>query len=294
MSIVNGHARWAFDFISWKPSLQDLKVAVSLIQPEEKLRLSKFMFQEDFKASLSGRLLMRHFVRQATSIDNHQLKFSRDAREKPFLMEIDGASNCDNKVIDFNVSHQGSFACLAGYANDKTETNATVKLGVDVMKIEYSGGKPLSEFFRLMTRNFSTDEWTHIKSFNSNVGKLEAFMRTWCLKESYVKNIGTGITVDLSKLNFIISSPDLNPSQVICDTKLEVDGQLLDDFTFEESLIGSEHCVAVSIKDQPVDGRHKPIPFELIKFEELIKNATPITESDEKYCVEILAKDTKS
>lgn len=294
MSIVNGHARWAFDFLSWKPTLHELKVAVSLIQPEEKRRLQKFVFQEDFKASLSGRLLMRHFLRQSTSVDNHRLKFGRDEKGKPYLMEIDGVSNWNDKVIDFNVSHQGSFACLAGYASDRTETNASIKLGVDVMKIEYSGGKPLGEFFRLMTRNFSTDEWTHIKSFNSNVGKLEAFMRNWCLKESYVKNIGTGITIDLSKLNFVISTEELKPREVVNDTRLEVDGQPLKNFIFEESLIGSEHCVAVSVKNPPADELHQPFTFELIKFEELIKNATPLTEVDEAYCVEVLKKDTKS
>lgn len=294
MSIVNGHVRWAFDFVSWKPSLQDLKTAVSLIQPEEKQRLAKFMFQEDFKASLSGRLLMRHFVRQAMSVDNHQIKLSRDAREKPYLQEIDGAANWDNKVIDFNVSHQGSFACLAGYVSNKRETNQSTRLGVDVMKIEYTGGKPLAEFFRLMTRNFAPDEWAHIKSFNSNIGKLEAFMRNWCLKESYVKNIGTGITVDLSKLNFIIKTPELSKDRVVTDTKLEVNGQPLNSFAFEESLIGHEHCVAVSIENQPADEKHQPFAFQLIEFEELIKNATPLTPADENYCMEVLAKDTKS
>lgn len=109
MSICNGHARWAFDVMSWKPSLAELRVAVALLQPEEKSRLSKFVFQEDFKASLAGRLLMRCFVRQAMSIDNHRFQLGRDEREKPYLMEVDGATN---RHIDFNVSHQGSYACL--------------------------------------------------------------------------------------------------------------------------------------------------------------------------------------
>lgn len=252
------------------------------------------MFQEDFKASLCGRLLMRYFMRRAMSVDNHQFKLGRDAREKPYLMEIDGATNWDKKVIDFNVSHQGSFACLAGYVNNKTDRNASVKLGVDVMKIEYSGGKPLAEFFRLMTRNFSDDEWVQIKSFNSNVGRLEAFMRNWCLKESYVKNIGTGITEDLRKLNFQISTPDLSITEVVTDTKLIVDGRRLENFIFEESNLGTEHCVAVSIRNQPSDEQHESFAFEIIKFEELIKDATPLTEVDENYCVEILNKDTKS
>jgi 4'-phosphopantetheinyl transferase len=165
-----------------------------------------------------------------------------------------------------------------------------VKIGVDVMKIEYTGGKPISEFFRLMTRNFSNDEWKHIKSYNSNVGKLEAFMRHWCLKESYVKNIGTGITTDLSKLNFITPS-DLKHDEVVYDTRLEENGQLLSDFVFEESLIGNEHCVAVALKNPPQS--HKPVAFQLVNFEQLIANATAITEADEVYCKNILMKGTK-
>ena len=294
MSIVNSHARWAFDFIAWKPSLQDLKLAVSLIQPEEKSRLSKFVFQEDFKASLSGRLLMRHFVRQALCVDNHQFRLGRDEREKPYLMEIDGVTNCDNKVIDFNASHQGEFACLAGYVNGKTEGNSKLKIGCDVMKIEYTGGKPLNEFFRLMKKNFSDNEWNQIKSYNSNVGKLEAFMRNWCLKESYVKNIGTGITVNLGKLDFVIATEELSQNQVVTNTKIKVDDKILENFMFEESLLGSEHCVAVSLQNQPTDEKHQPFAFELIKFEELIKNATPLSKADENYCMEVLRKDTKS
>jgi phosphopantetheine--protein transferase-like protein len=298
MSIINGHARWAFDFIAWKPTLQELMVAVSLIQPEEKQRIAQFVFQEDFKSSLAGRLLLRFFVRSALCIDNRQVKFGRDERNKPYLMEINGKPNCDDKVIDCNVSHQGSFACLAGYCDNKTASNADLRLGVDVMKIEYGGGKPLHEFFRIMTRNFSDSEWNHIKSFNSNQGKLQAFMRNWCLKESYVKNIGTGITMNLQTLDFQINTPEVASDEVITDTRLKVGGKLLNNFTFEESLLNADHCVAVSLQNNPSPENddsttYKSTNFQLIKFEELIGNATPLTAPDEKYCVEILRKDTK-
>jgi 4'-phosphopantetheinyl transferase len=302
MSIINGHARWAFDFKSWKPTLQDLMVATSLIQPEEKQRISQFVFQDDFKASLAGRLLMRYFIRRALCTDNHEIKLARDERNKPYLIEINGKSNVFNdKVIDFNVSHQGSYACLAGYINNNTTaSNSDVRLGVDVMKIEYSGGKSLNEFFRIMNRNFTHNEWTYIKSFNSNEGKLRAFMRTWCLKESYVKNVGTGITMNLQKLDFIINTPEIEENQIVIDTKLKVNEQLLHNFTFEESLIDSSHCVAVSLKNFPSlphddqnQQQYKSFNFQLIKFEELIGNATPLSTPDERYCVDILNKDTK-
>jgi phosphopantetheinyl transferase len=57
----------------------------------------------------------------------------------------------DDPSILFNVSHQGDLAVLAG----ATGCLPGHSLGVDVMKFEYSGGKTLSEFFRIMTRNFS-------------------------------------------------------------------------------------------------------------------------------------------
>jgi phosphopantetheine--protein transferase-like protein len=289
MSIVNGHARWAFDFKSWKPTLQELMSAVSLIQPEEKERISKFVFVEDFKGSLAGRLLIRHYVRCALCIDNDRFKLGRDERNKPHLSEIDGLSNRNDKSIDFNISHQGSFACLAGYIG-----NEQMRLGVDVMKIEYGGGKPLQEFFRLMTRNFCSNEWNYIKSFDTEHRQLRAFIRTWCLKESYVKNVGIGITMNLQKLDFIINSRELNANEIIADTKLKLNGELLSDFHFEESLIDDEHCVAVSLKNKTLNvTNHQPTKFELIEFEELIRNAKPLSTPDEKYCAEILRKETK-
>lgn len=291
MSKVNGHARWAFDFKSWKPTLHELMIAVSLIQPEEKQRISQFVFQEDFKASLAGRLLLRHFTRSALNVDNHCIKFGRDERNKPYLIDVEG------KNIDFNVSHQGSYACLAGYiGNNNKNSNEQLRLGVDVMKIEYGGGKSLNEFFRIMTRNFSDNEWIYIKSFDTNQGRLKAFMRNWCLKESYVKNVGTGITMNLQKLDFNFNTREVLKDEIVTDTKLVLDGKLLHNFTFEESLLNDNHCVAVSLQNQSADenSMYKSFNFQLIKFEELIGNATPLTAPDEVYCVEILKKDTKN
>jgi len=67
----------------------------------------------------------------------------RDERGKPIYL--------DNPSLLFNVSHQGDFAVLAGVSGCLPGQS----LGVDVMKFEYSGGKTINEFFRIMTRNFS-------------------------------------------------------------------------------------------------------------------------------------------
>lgn len=100
-----------------------------------------------------------------------------------------------------------------------------------------------------------------------------------CLKESYVKAIGTGIGFSLQRLDFHVHSP-LDPGKYITDTKVRtqsysravflqnfhdklsscfseslvapccqiyVDGKLDEDWVFQETMIDSRHCVAVAL-----------------------------------------------
>ena len=71
------------------------------------------------------------------------------------------------------------------------------------------------EFFRLMRRQFTVDEWNQIErptfdgadEMSATLGnrQLAAFYRHWSLKESYVKAIGSGLNIDLQRLNFKVS-----------------------------------------------------------------------------------------
>lgn len=293
MALRNGHARWAFDLSTWRPSLNELLLATSLIQTEEKSRLSKFMFRDDFDASIIGRLLMRKFIRDTTNIPYEQIRFDRDSRGKPFLLPLQHDRLTTNHV-DFNVSHQGSYSVLAGCclsSDDHKSQNLSTTIGVDVMKIEYTGGKPLNEFFRIMHRNFTVNEWKFIRNNSDELSQTEAFMRHWCLKESYVKNIGVGITIDLQKIDFKIKTKKLLTNQTVMDTKVEVNGELLDNWIFEESLIDNEHCVAVAVKNH--NDSNNSHSFQLITFEDLTKDSVPLLDVDRQYCLDILGKPYK-
>lgn len=271
--------RWAFNLKSWHPTLEDLLLATACIQNEEKIRLAKFVFRDDFEASLIGRLLMRKFVNETTAIDYNQITFERDARGKPYVREHDN--------VDFNVSHQGSYSVLAGGVKNATKSN----VGVDVMKVEYTGGKPLDEFFRIMTRNFAPKEWQVIKNPAGEREKLKNFMRHWCLKESYVKNIGVGITVDLQKICFTTKETLEMEKGVITSTFLEVNSSPETNWLFEESLLDENHIVAVAIKD-PAEN-FTPKCFDIISFEQLMEHSTPLLPQDNEYCQNILAKQYK-
>ena len=64
----------------------------------------------------------------------------------------------------------------------------------------------LEEFFSVMNRQFTEQEWTFIHGdMKSEEKQLERFFRNWTLKESYVKAIGTGLNLDLRSLNFKIA-----------------------------------------------------------------------------------------
>lgn len=308
MTIRHGHARWAFDLSAWRPSRADLLLATACIQAEEKQRLAKFVFRNDFDASLIGRLLMRKYVRDTSQLAYQHIRFARDERGRPHLLP----SSADAAAVaglDFNVSHQGAYSVLAGHfvplsLRGPDPPNTTI--GVDVMKIEYTGGKPLGEFFRLMDRNFTAGEWANIRAAATDRAQTQAFMRHWCLKESYVKNTGVGISIDLQTIDFAVrSAMPAARGAPVCDTTLRVNGAPVTGWTFEESLLDSDHsvCVAVHHRTQSAtaaaaaDASIEPstaTPFDVIGFDELMNGAEPLLEPDYDYCTAVLHKEYKT
>lgn len=269
--------RWAFDFSKWHPSESDLLSATACLQPDDKERIGRFVFKKDFKASLIGRLMLRKYVHEATSTPYKDVRFVRDQHGKPVL----AAPPADTKV-NFNISHHGSYSVLAGEIGD-------CSLGVDVMKFEYTGGKDLNEYFRVMRRQFSPGEWREIRCRDGDRLQIESFCRHWALKESYCKAIGTGIYGNLQDLSFKINTRGLSESSIVRDTELFVKNEKLD-WVFEETLLDAEHCVAVALKDFQGDGNGV---FKMIRFDELMENAVPLLAPDEEYCKNYFRKEEK-
>lgn len=143
--------------------------------------------------------------------------------------------------------------------------------------------KDLDEYFRLMRRNFSASEWDFIRSVTSDRDRLSRFMRLWSLKESYVKAEGFGISVDLEKISFSCPTASLDMNTLTSNTRLAVDGNQLTDWTFEETLIDQDHCVAVALNRSPSDGRSdgdQPV-FREVTANELIQGLSPLTDVSE-------------
>lgn len=264
----NKSVRWAFNISKWNPTVSEIRLASSCIQNDQKDRLNKFVFKKDLKYSLIGDLMLRKYVAEASNQSYNTIKFVRDKKGKP-LLENNVANLC------FNVSHHGNYTVCAG------ESSEHLLLGVDVMKFEYSGGKSLGEYFRIMNRQFSAEEWVNIRCAGGEREQIMMFCRHWALKESYVKAIGVGITVNLQEISFRVNTKYLLENQVVNNTELYVKGEKMN-WNFQETLLDENHCVSVA-SNKPehfVDGG----TFKFITFEELVKNCVPLGDVDEAFC----------
>lgn len=282
--------RWAFDLNTWTPTLTQLAQAVSVVQPEERVRLLKFHFIDDFLSSLVGRLLMRRYVSLSTGLVYDSIAFSRDVRGKPYWLRDEAK---DTRHLSFNVSHQGSFVVLCGIYKCSAEI-VDFGVGVDVMKLEYSGGKDLHHFFHIMHNKFSDTEWRCIKqSRNNRHDQIKAFMRHWCLKEAYVKELGVGITIDLQKISFGLDNGveltyDNSP---LTGTTLKLDGVPMHNWYFEEHMLSADYCAAIAFRNcRPEAGK-----FELLETSQLLKSFLVVSVDDEimEYCRNVLKKPRK-
>lgn len=266
--------RWAFNFRQWSPSQEEWMFCSRCIQPEEKLRIGKFVFKKDAKSAMVGRLLLRKVISEYLHIPYKDIQLRRTEKGKPYIL------NESTGNFTFNLSHQGDFAVIAA------ETNDTV--GIDVMKIEQ---RNVEDFFHTMRRQFTPEEWTIIKAPATDREKLKMFYRHWCLKESYVKALGIGIGFEIRRLNFNIPCKVLNESEVVTNTTVRVDGILDQHWTFEEQLL-PDHCIAVAIKHDNIQtdssnncSRYQPNTerFKLLSYEELVQSAEPQSEPDLQY-----------
>lgn len=267
--------RWAFNWKEWNPSQREFEYASSCIQSDEKERLKKFVFRKDVRASLVGRLLMRKFVNEYAGISYDHITFVRDEHNRPILKD-------NSTVVSFNISHHGSYTVLAGEIRN-------VKIGVDVMTLDYNESKNIPDFFRLMNKNFSTAEWEEIRgSDKSKAEQMSMFYRHWALKESYVKALGVGIFVDLGSIDFRTNSK-LSENLITTDTVLHVNG-IKQNWLFEESLLDSRHCVAVALQETDNSLQLHNTPFEIIDYDKLMVHAIPLFPIDPQYTTQYFAK----
>ncbi|XP_057316811.1 L-aminoadipate-semialdehyde dehydrogenase-phosphopantetheinyl transferase-like [Hydractinia symbiolongicarpus] len=270
--------RWAFNALSWKPTKQQLLSALSAVSQEENERIQKFRFQDDYKLCLIGRLMIRHCIKSALGISWKNIKLRRNEKGKPELANMLKS----NETFFFNVSHQGDYTVLAA----STRQN----VGVDVMKVVTPNNTDIPSFFKLMRRQFVEDEWNYIYSFQKEWLQLKAFYRLWCLKESYVKAIGTGIGTNSAEyMMFDVNTRSLDINRPCSDSVLYVKN-IKKDWTFSEYLLDDDHIVAVATgRKEPVSVDH----FDFLTFDDFTEELEAVLPIDGNWWNVYESKNTK-
>ncbi|XP_064381844.1 L-aminoadipate-semialdehyde dehydrogenase-phosphopantetheinyl transferase-like isoform X2 [Halichondria panicea] len=245
--------RWAVNCTQWSPTRHEWLAALGCLQGEEVERVGSFVYQKDCKLALVGRLLIRAALTSLLQLRNNEIQLTRSEKGKPLLVRN---GTIDNSM-GFNISHQGDYVVLAAQKGNsgkqvtmdtRTCTQSPPAVGVDVMQLSVPRGASVNEFFSTMSRQFTSTEWEQIKQPNTQ--HLANFYRFWCLKESFIKAEGSGLSYGLQNLEFhtdpALPWPPPSHIDVYESTRLFVKGQLCEEWGFQESLIDSQHCVAVA------------------------------------------------
>ena len=250
--------RWAVNINDWIPNKNQWIKAMKCIQVEERERIRKFRYRKDAKSSIVGRLLLRLWASSVFNIPSNQFEFTRTDRGRPKLkLALD-------QGWDFNVSHAGNFTVLVAQTSVES-------IGVDVMSLsdkrfERSDEK-IQEFFRIMNKQFTQSEWDQIKSSEN---QLATFFRFWTLKESFIKAHGDGLAWNLQRLKFDVKSSDLFQSKTFRESVLSIDGNLAQDWIFEETLVDTtDHCISTALKNSSDDSQVTPA-FEVLHMDHVL------------------------
>lgn len=277
---LRGSIRWAVNTRAWEPTEQEWLLASRCISLEDKERINKFAFKADAKASMAGTLMMRKLAHLATGEPYDKVTFFRDKHGRPAIRD-------QILKMDFNISHQGNYTVLAG------EVDSDLTVGIDVMHFKRKTGRGLQDFFRLMSKTCSNNEWNSILSHSSDERRAVTFFRHWCLKESYCKGTGLGVRTDMRFCSFKINTPILSADKPTTDTVLELDGVPNSTWLFHEWLLDPLHCVSVALSTRSntmTMTNIQPVPFTTLSWSELIQEAVPLLPPDVDYVQTFMKK----
>lgn len=164
----------------WKTSLDmSDKIVIQLkklLSQQEQERANRFHFSKDHHRFVIVRSILRILLAKYLQRNPAELDFFYNEFGKPFLKD---------SPFQFNVSHSGDFGLLA--------FDSAFPLGVD---IEWK--RPAFAGLKIAERFFSAKEIEELKKL-TNKNMDNGFFNCWTRKEAYIKALGKGLAIPLSK-----------------------------------------------------------------------------------------------
>lgn len=148
-----------------------------ILSLEETEKYKKFIHEKDIIKYVCNHRFLRQVLASYLNIDPKEIKFSYTKLGKPFIK---------NSNLFFSLSHRNKYGLLA--------ISKDAEVGVD---IEYM--KDLQDVVTFSNYSFSEEEKAMI--FANEKINTETLFTFWTFKEAYIKATGTGLSVDISKIN---------------------------------------------------------------------------------------------
>lgn len=148
--------------------LSELSDFYDCLSQDRKEKIRTFRFEKDKVLSSFSELLVRYAIAENTRIDFQAVSFKVALTGKPFM---------EDHSLHYNVSHSGDYVVCAISQSE---------VGIDIEKREAIDLE--------IAEHFHEKECQDIMSQKD---RLAVFYDYWCLKESYVKYTGMGLSVPL-------------------------------------------------------------------------------------------------
>ncbi|XP_016649984.1 PREDICTED: L-aminoadipate-semialdehyde dehydrogenase-phosphopantetheinyl transferase-like isoform X2 [Prunus mume] len=183
---------------------------------------------EDRKRALVSRLLQYALVNEVLAIPYDEIIIKRTLEGKPYLECGDVCADFPN--FNFNASHHGDYVAIA--------SEPLCLVGLDIVSIVIPQKETVIEFIQNFSSYFSSFEWDSIVNAGTSDDILIEFYRYWCLKEAYVKAIGSGVAYGLDRVEFHHS----------CWTNISVnvEGKAMKEWRFWLLELGKGHLVSIA------------------------------------------------
>ena len=141
-----------------------------VLDDEERRRAARFRFDADRARSIVARAALRHLLASRLGRDPRALRFVTGAQGKPAL---------EDGELEFNVSHSGERVAIA--------IAEGTPVGIDI-----EHGPEPRDAIGIAHRFFSANEAAAVERDRTR------FLDIWTAKESVIKAIGGGLSIDLS------------------------------------------------------------------------------------------------
>jgi len=195
------------------------------LSPEERAQHRRFRFDKHRHTYLISHALVRQALSLSTQIAPAQFSFKTNAYGKPFV-----AAPAHLQTVHFNLSHTEGLAAVA--------ISKQTALGIDVENIHRR------DMTQELAEQFFAPEECQVVSQASDQERSTKMLEFWTLKESYIKAVGMGLSIELDSFAFKLATETQAPRLLRLDARADA----IEAWRFWQARPTDNHLLALAFK----------------------------------------------